>query len=55
MPEAWLSTTAGLQVPGTLLSEIKGSEGTVLPEQMEADVPILNTGVILGLMVTVNV
>lgn len=46
---------AGLQVPGTPLSEVVGRDGTEAPEQILNEVPKLNTGVTFGVTVTVNV
>jgi hypothetical protein len=37
------------------LSEIFGKVGTVPPEQIFNDVPKLNTGIIFGFTVTVNI
>ena len=54
VPEFWLSTTAGFQVPVKPLSDVFGNTGTVPPAQMINDVPKLNVGVIFGLTVTVN-
>jgi hypothetical protein len=50
-----LSTTEGLQVPFIPLDDVFGSTGTLLPAQIESDVPKPNTGVTIGLTVTVNV
>jgi hypothetical protein len=50
-----LSIVDGLQLPLILLSDVAGSEGTVPPAQMVSVVPKPNTGVILGVTVTVNV
>jgi hypothetical protein len=54
-PLAVLLTVAGLQVPVMPLSEVVGNDGTVPPLQIVNDVPKLNTGVIFGFTVTVNV
>jgi hypothetical protein len=50
-----LSTVAGLQLPEIPFDDVAGSDGTVPPEQIVSDVPKLNTGVIFGFTVTVNV
>jgi hypothetical protein len=55
VPEFWLSTNAGLQVPVIPFEDVIGSEGTLPPAQMESEVPKLNVGVTIGLTVTVNV
>lgn len=55
MPELLLSTVAGLHVPVMPFVELTGNAGTVVPAQMIELVPKLNTGVIFGLTVTVNV
>ena len=52
MPEALLSTVAGLQVPVILLLDVAGRDGTAAPAQTLSDVPKLNEGVMLGLTVT---
>ena len=55
MPEFWLSTDEGFQLPVIPLPDVAGSDGTVPPAHMVREVPKLNVGVILGLTVTVNV
>ena len=55
VPEAVLLTTAGLQVPVTLLADVPGSTGAVAPAQMLTAVPKANCGVTLGVTVTVSV
>ena len=55
MPEFWLFTTDGLQVPVIPLVDVLGSTGTDPPAQIANDVPKLNDGVIFGLTVTVNI
>ena len=52
MPEAWLSTVAGLHVPVTPFVDVLGSEGTLPPVQIDKEVPKLNVGVVLGFTVT---
>jgi len=54
VPEAWLSTVAGLHVPVTPLLEVLGKDGTLPPVQIFNDVPKLNVGVVFGVTVTVN-
>lgn len=53
VPEFWLSTTDGLHVPVTPLSDVVGNVGTDAPAQMVM-LPKPNTGVTFGLTVTVN-
>ena len=48
-------TVAGLHVPVTPLFEAAGSAGTEAPEQITRELPKSNTGVVLGVTVTVNV
>ena len=48
-------TVAGLQLPLMPLSEVPGNVGTLAPEQIVADVPKLNAGVVLDPTVTVYV
>ncbi len=55
MPEFWLSTAEGLQVPIMPLLELPGRFGTPLPAHTDNDVPKLNVGVILGVTITLNV
>lgn len=55
VPEAWLSTVAGDQVPAIPLSEVAGKEGTVAPSHMLRDVPKLNAGMTFCVTVTVKV
>ena len=55
VPETWLSTTAGLHVPETPLSDVPGNDGTLPPAQMVKDGVKLNTGTTFGFTVTVNV
>jgi hypothetical protein len=53
--EFWLSTTEGLQVPVIPFADVVGNEGTEPLSHIVKLVPILNVGVIFGLMVTVYV
>ena len=55
VPLPVLLTVAGLQVPGTPLSEVVGRDGTEPPEQIDSDVPKLKVGVTFGVTFTVNV
>ena len=55
MPEFWLSTTAGLQVPVIPLSDGEYNVGTAAPVQIVRELPNPNEGTTMGLMVTVNV
>ena len=48
-------TTAGFHVPSMPLSDVVGNTGTPPPAQIFKLVPKLKTGIVLGLMVTVNV
>jgi len=50
-----LLTVAGFHVPLIPLVEVAGNDGTEPPEQMVRVVPKLNTGVMIGLTVTVSV
>jgi hypothetical protein len=50
-----LSTTAGLHVPVTPLSDVAGNEGTVPPPHIVSVVPKLNVGMTFGFTVTVKV
>ena len=50
-----MSTIEGLHVPVTPFVDVVDKVGTVLPEQIEREVPKLNVGVSIGLTVTVNV
>ena len=52
--EFWLLTVAGLHVPLIPLSETDGNAGTVPPAQIVSVVPILNTGIVIGVTVTVK-
>lgn len=52
--EFWLSTTAGLHVPGTPFIEFVGNVGTDAPEQIVIPGPKPNVGRTLGLIVTAN-
>lgn len=54
VPEFWLSTTAGLQLPVIPFTDVFGNTGTVPPAQIASDVPKLNVGGIFGLIVTEN-
>lgn len=54
-PLAVLLTVAGLHVPVIPLSDVPGNIGTLAPLQIDNDVPKLNTGVMFGFTVTVNV
>ena len=55
VPEAWLSTVAGLQLPVTPLSDVEGKAGAVAPLQIVKDVPKPKAGVTFGVTVTLNV
>ena len=55
MAEDWLSTVAGLHVPVIPFDDVLGNVGTEPAAHIVMDVPKLNTGVTLGLTVTVNV
>ena len=55
VPEAWLSTVEGDQVPVMPFVEVAGSVGTIPPAHMVNAVPKSNVGVMFGLTVTVNV
>jgi hypothetical protein len=55
VPELRLSTVAGLHVPVIPLVDVVGKPGTAVPEHTVVLVPKLNTGVIFGFTVTVNV
>ena len=55
VPEFWLSTVAGLHVPVIPFNDVVGNVGTASPAQMDAEVPKLNVGVILGFTVTLKV
>ena len=55
VPEFWLSTTAGFQVPVILLVDVVVSVGTVPLTQIVRVVPKGNEGVRFGLTVTVKV
>jgi hypothetical protein len=55
VPVTVLLTMAGLHVPVILLVDVLGNVGTVPPEQIVSVVPKLNTGVMLGVTVTVKV
>lgn len=46
---------AGLHTPVMPLVDVVGKVGTLLPEQMSMVVPKSNTGVRIGLTVTINV
>ena len=48
-------TVAGLQVPGTPLTDVLGREGTASPAQILSEEPKLNEGVTVGVTFTVNV
>ena len=50
-----MSITAGLHAPLTPLSELAGKAGTEAPAQMVRAIPMLNTGVVFGVIVTVKV
>jgi hypothetical protein len=54
MPEALLSTTAGLHVPPIPLFDVVGRAGTAAPAQMVSEFPKLNVGGIFGFTVTVK-
>lgn len=54
-PDAALLTTAGFHIPVIPLSDVAGNKGAVPFTQKVNDVPKPNTGVALGLTVTVNV
>jgi len=55
VPEFWLSTIEGIQVPVMPLVDVLGNVGTVPLPQITELVPKLKVGVIFGLTVTVNV
>ena len=55
VPEEALLTVAGLQVPVTPFVEVLGNEGTVPPAHNDRDVPKLNTGMVFGFTVILNV
>ena len=55
VPEIWLSTTAGFQVPGTPFVDVPGRTGAVALAHIVVDVPKLNTGVTFGLTATEKV
>ena len=55
VPEFWLSTVVGDQVPVILLLDVVGKAGTVPPAQIVSEVPKSNVGVMFGATVTVNV
>ena len=55
VPLACVFTTAGFHVPVIPLFDVAGNTGTVPPAQIVRLVPKLNTGVSVGLIVTVNV
>ncbi len=54
VPEFWLSTMEGLQVPIMPLPELPGRVGTPVPAHTDNDVPKLNAGTTLGVTVTEN-
>jgi hypothetical protein len=49
-----LSTVAALHVPVIPFVDMEGNVGTLAPAQIDALVPKLNVGVMLGLIVTAN-
>ena len=49
-----MSTTEGLQLPLIPLFDVVGSEGTVLPAQIDKAVPKSKPGVRVGVTVTVK-
>jgi hypothetical protein len=55
VPELVLLIVDGLQLPFIPLSDMVGKAGTELPAQIVSDEPILNTGIITGFTVTLNV
>lgn len=55
VPLAWLLTVAGFHVPLIPFVDVPGSAGTVPPVQIVKVVPKSKTGMMLGVMVTVNV
>ena len=55
IPEAWSSTVAGFHVPSIPFVDVVDSTGTIPPAQIVSDEPKLNTGMIFGSTVTVNV
>ena len=55
VPEAWLSTTEGLQTPVIFSVDVVVSDGTVPPSQIVSEVPKPNVGVMFAFTVTVNV
>lgn len=52
MPEAWLSTTAGFQVPETPFVDVEGKVGAVAPAQMDRLLPNTKVGVTVGVTLT---
>jgi hypothetical protein len=52
VPEFWLSTDKGLQVPVIPLDDEVGSEGTAAPPQIVSVVPKLKVGKIVEFTVT---
>ena len=55
VPGLLLSTTEGFQVPLIPLVDVLGNVGTIPPAQIFNEVPKLNVGVVLGIIVTVIV
>jgi hypothetical protein len=55
VPEFWLSTVEGLQVPIIPFVDPVSNVGTIRPAQIIKLVPKLNVGVMFGLTVIVNV
>jgi len=55
VPEFWLLTVDGFQVPVIPFVDVVGKAGTVPPAQIVRLVPKLKTGVVFGLTVTVKV
>ena len=55
MPELVLLTVDGFHVPFIPFVDVVGKVGTLPPAQIVKDVPKLNTGVMFGFTVTVNV
>ena len=55
VPEFWLSTDEGFQVPVMPFADVAGNTGVAASAQIVIDVPKLKVGVIFGLTVTVNV
>ena len=55
VPDAWLSTTAGLHEPLIPLFDVASNDGTFPPAQMANEVPKLKLGTTIGFTITENV